>query len=781
MIMNKIDSGLCSISAALRRIFSLLLVCVASYPAVSARDQSVGLVLSGGGSKGIAHIGVIQALEDNGIPVDYVTGTSMGAIVGGLYACGYSPAEMLELIESRSFSYWSTGRIDESLVYYFSRPEPTPALYSVNVPSKRDRRGGGSPVPTSLISPLPMNFAFMDLFAPYTAQCGGRFDRLFVPFRCVASDVVGKHKVVLGSGSVGDAIRASMSFPIVFQPTEIDSTMLYDGGIYDNFPVDVMRDEFHPDIVIGIDVSTPDKHPSYDVVSQLETMIIQNNDYTLPAEEGIKIHIDLSRFGLLDFQKAREIYKIGYDRAMEYMDSIRGRVVVRTDSGAVASRRAAFKASTPGLRFDSVSVTGGSKSQNRYISYLFDREQSDAFGVRRARDAYYRAISSDKMRNLLPCASYDSVSGLFDLSLKASVKDDLKVGVGGYITSSTNSMVFLSAGYSTMSFRSVEASVNAWIGQSYMAGMANAGLHLRTGNPSALDLQAVVSRQKFYENDNLFFTKDIPRFVTQTEAFGRLRYMMGAGRNGKVEGGVGIGYLDDRYYDHVFTGTSWLDKDRCSYTLGQVCLKYEFNTLNNRNYPTSGGYIRSDLSAVTGRYRFRSHLVRQGDVADDIHWATLAVAGKKYFAIHPKVALGVESDVVVSTRKLLRDYNAAIVGASAFNPTPSSYNAFNPAFRANSYVTAGVVPVWNVSGLLQLRLSMHAFMPFRRIGIDPSSGYACYGRWFSDPEFFGELAAVYSFPFASLSAYCNYMSYPARNWNVGVSFGIFILAPEFLK
>ena len=143
MIMNKIDSGLCSISAALRRIFSLLLVCVASYPAVSARDQSVGLVLSGGGSKGIAHIGVIQALEDNGIPVDYVTGTSMGAIVGGLYACGYSPAEMLELIESRSFSYWSTGRIDESLVYYFSRPEPTPALYSVNVPSKRDRRGGG--------------------------------------------------------------------------------------------------------------------------------------------------------------------------------------------------------------------------------------------------------------------------------------------------------------------------------------------------------------------------------------------------------------------------------------------------------------------------------------------------------------------------------------------------------------------------------------------------------------------------------------------------------------
>lgn len=748
---------------------------------ILAREQSVGLVLSGGGSKGIAHIGVIQALEDNGIPIDYVTGTSMGAIVGGLYACGYSPAEMLELIESRGFSYWSTGRIDESLVYYFSRPEPVPVMYSVNVPSRRDKNSDVAPVPASLISPLPMNFAFMELFAPYTAQCSGRFDRLFVPFRCVASDVVGKHKVVLSSGSVGDAIRASMSFPIVFQPTEIDSTMLYDGGIYDNFPVDVMREEFHPDIMIGIDVSTPDKHPSYDVVNQLETMIIQNNDYSLPDNEGVKIHIDLSRFGLLDFQKAREIYKIGYDRAMEYIDSIRGRITSRRPAGVVATRRAGFKAATPRLCFDSVSVTGGSPAQNRYISYLFDRERSDTFGVRRARDAYYRAISSDKMRNLLPVAHYDSSSGLFDMVLKASVKDDLKVGVGGYITSSTNSMVFLSAGYSIMSFRSVEAGINAWIGQSYMAGMAEASLHLRTGNPSALALQAVVSRQKFYENDNLFFTKDIPRFVTQMEAFGRLQYMMGAGRNGKMSGGVGIGYIDDRYYDHSFTGAASLDKDRCYYTLGQARLQYEFNTLDYQNYPTSGGYLRAILSGMLGNYTYRSHLSRHDVTDGDVKWATLSVTGRRYLSIHPKVSIGLEGETVLSTRKLMCDYNAAIVGAPSFNPTPASYNSFNPAFRANSYIAAGVVPVWNVAGMLQLRLNVHTFMPLRKIEPDPLTGYAHYGRWFSNPEFFGELAAVYSLPFASLSAYCNYMSYPARNWNVGISFGIFILAPKFLR
>ncbi|MDE7452384.1 MAG: patatin-like phospholipase family protein, partial [Paramuribaculum sp.] len=81
------------------------------------RSQAVGLVLSGGGAKGIAHIGVIKALEENNIPIDYITGTSMGAIIGGLYACGYTPAEMLELIKSKDFEYWSSGKIDPSLTY----------------------------------------------------------------------------------------------------------------------------------------------------------------------------------------------------------------------------------------------------------------------------------------------------------------------------------------------------------------------------------------------------------------------------------------------------------------------------------------------------------------------------------------------------------------------------------------------------------------------------------------------------------------------------------------
>ena len=193
-------------------------------PVPVSTSQSVGLVLSGGGAKGIAEIGAIQALEDNDIPIDYIAGTSMGAIVGGLYACGYTPAEMMEMIASKGFGYWSSGTIDPELTYYFVRQPQTPAFARLNVNLSRTDSADTTPgiLPASLISPLPMNFAFMDLFAAYTAQCSSDFNNLFVPFRCVTSDITAKKKIVCRSGQLSDAIRASMSFPCVFAPIKMN-------------------------------------------------------------------------------------------------------------------------------------------------------------------------------------------------------------------------------------------------------------------------------------------------------------------------------------------------------------------------------------------------------------------------------------------------------------------------------------------------------------------------------------------------------------------------------
>ncbi|MGN0230800.1 MAG: patatin-like phospholipase family protein, partial [Muribaculaceae bacterium] len=413
---------------------------------LTASAQSVGLVLSGGGAKGIAHIGVIKALEENDIPIDFVTGTSMGSIVGGLYACGYSPEEMMALIQSKGFSYWSTGQIDDRYVYYFSKPDASPAIFNVNVSLGDSTKTTTSILPTSLINPLPMNFAFMELFAPYTAQCGGNFDNLFVPFRCVASDIYDKHKVVMSSGRVGDAIRASMTFPVAFKPIKMGGKYMFDGGIYDNFPVDVMNDDFSPSFIIGVDVTAGNEEVDEDnLIEQIEAMVMQPQNDTVDARNGIKISLNLKKFGLLDFQKAQAIYQIGYDRTIEMIDSIKSRIGRRIDAGTVALRRQVFKCKTPELRFTNVEVEGAERSQNEYVQHMFVDDSTDVIDSEQAKVAYYRAISSGKIKDLLPKATYKPDEGLFGLNLGMTAKENLSIGAGGYLTSSTNSMLFLSA------------------------------------------------------------------------------------------------------------------------------------------------------------------------------------------------------------------------------------------------------------------------------------------------------------------------------------------------
>lgn len=125
-----------------------------------------------------------------------------------------------------------------------------------------------------------MNFAFMRIFAPYSAQANNDFNQLFVPFRAVASDVYHKRAVILRNGDLGDAVRASMSFPFVFKPIEIDSVLVYDGGIYNNFPVDVMKEDFNPDVIIGSVVATEVTKPKEDnLMTQIENMVMQKSDY----------------------------------------------------------------------------------------------------------------------------------------------------------------------------------------------------------------------------------------------------------------------------------------------------------------------------------------------------------------------------------------------------------------------------------------------------------------------------------------------------------------------
>ena len=744
----------------------------------SNKRESVGLVLSGGGAKGIAHIGVIKALEDAEIPIDYIAGTSMGAIVGSLYSCGWSPDSMMNFFTAPDFHYWSTGTVNPADKYWFSMPDPSPRWVGINLNFRDSTLFSMNMLPTNLISPIPMNMEFLRLYAKYTKQCGEDFNNLMVPFRCVCSDVYHKRKIVCGSGSLGDAVRASMSFPLVFKPIKMDGVLVYDGGIYDNFPVDVMRKDFKPDFIIGVSVSGPDTKPQQgNIYSQLEDMIIQNNDYSLPPEEGVKIQVPVLQFGVLDFDKAREIYSIGYRTGLQMVDSIKRRINVTRPLSDVKLRRKEFSSRTPTVMFDSVAVQGASTGQASYIRHLFDRGKNYPFDMEQTQKAYYQAISTGKLSNLVPQAVFSKDSTT--LLLEATVKDSWNIGIGGWISSSTNSMLYLGFGYHTLRFLSLDADISGWLGQTYFAGMANVKFALPSFSPSYLRLTGVISRQKFYSTEQLFYQNSSPSFISDYQAYIRLQYAHELSRTSRIYTDIGYAFLWDKYYPAGTTDYAHTDRDKSQYKVAAIRIGYEDDTLDGIMYPSQGHRFSAMLFGALEH----SKQIPAKQSSDRIPYtsfpkARLEAEWKRFFPLDRKFILGFEAEGAATFQHHRQDYTAAMISAPSFAPTPSTQNYFNEAFRADNYLAAGVIPIFKPFGNMQLRGDLYLFAPVRN-AIRLTDGTLGYNGWFRKTAFIGEIAAVYNFPFASLSIYCNYLSHPRRNWNFGINFGIFLQAPRF--
>jgi NTE family protein len=245
-------------------VFLFTLIVANAYSQDTIRRPRIGLVLSGGGAKGFAHVGALKVIEEAGIPVDYITGTSIGSIVGGLYAMGYDAATLEKVIGTQNW---------EALLSNESRREFIPAItkeeqsrYLLSLPVKANKIA----IPEGVLNGQKA----MDLFTylSYGYHDVTDFSKLPIPFKCIAADIATGEEVILDKGYLPKAMRASMSVPAVFSACEIDNRMLVDGGIINNFPVDRCR-EMGADIIIGIDIG--DELMSKDKITTIPDMISQ--------------------------------------------------------------------------------------------------------------------------------------------------------------------------------------------------------------------------------------------------------------------------------------------------------------------------------------------------------------------------------------------------------------------------------------------------------------------------------------------------------------------------
>ena len=278
----------------------------AQEPAVK-QDLKVGLVLSGGGAKGLAHIGVLKVLEEAGIRIDYIGGTSMGAMVGAMYASGYSANELDSIFRSLDFDKLLQDKISrrsKSLHerYLYDR-------YAVALPFNNFKVG----LPRAVSKGQSIYNEFVKLLYPVNEIYD--FSQLPIPFLCVATDIETGKGVVLENGFLPQAIKASGSFPSLFDLVEIDGKLLTDGGIADNYPVDEIKKK-GVDIIIGVDVQSPlakreEINSVLSIFSQITTFPMTDNMPRKIKETDIYIKPNIDGFNIISFDKGEEIINNG--------------------------------------------------------------------------------------------------------------------------------------------------------------------------------------------------------------------------------------------------------------------------------------------------------------------------------------------------------------------------------------------------------------------------------------------------------------------------------------
>ena len=284
--------------------------------------KKVAVVLSGGGAKGMAHIGALKVLERAGIPIDIVTGTSMGSIIGGLYAIGYNAQALDSMVRVQDWSYVITDREDLRRQSLNDRRKQNTYVYTTGMTiGKRNMQAGG------IIKGKNLAELFQRLCTGYTDSIDFTHD-LRIPFACVATNIIDNSEVDFHSGRLPQAMRASMAIPAAFSPVRLGDKVLVDGGLKNNYPADIAR-EMGADIIIGVTVQGAPKEAAdlvgtMSILSQIIDVNCKNKYEENLAITDLHLSVDTKGYGSASFSHAAidTLIRRGEEVAMRHWDDI---------------------------------------------------------------------------------------------------------------------------------------------------------------------------------------------------------------------------------------------------------------------------------------------------------------------------------------------------------------------------------------------------------------------------------------------------------------------------
>jgi len=397
------------------------------------QQKKVALVLSGGGAKGMAHIGVLKVLEEAGMPVDMICGTSIGSLIGGLYAIGYDAAALDSMVRVQDWTFLLSDKLYKKEQNIIDREKQDQYFFAVNLKelSKSGLSGNG------LIKGQNLANLFSQLTIGYHDSID--FNTLPIPFACVATDMVKFKEVDFHSGYLATAMRSSMSIPAAFSPVRLDSMVLVDGGLRNNYPADIAR-EMGADVIIGVslqkmkDKTVDDFNAPGAVINQLIDVNCENKYKENWDMTDIKIRVNCDGYGTASFN-AKAVDSLilrGYAAAKEHWDEIVAvRRMVMGDSTSRAKRyinRYAMPASEK-IKLSGITYRDITEKDKKYLIDKFRLDKADSISISQI-EKIITALRGNLFYNDASYQLKEEQGGAYHLSIDTEGKKASKIYVG---------------------------------------------------------------------------------------------------------------------------------------------------------------------------------------------------------------------------------------------------------------------------------------------------------------------------------------------------------------
>jgi NTE family protein len=741
-------------------------------------SQKVGLVLSGGGSSGVTHIGVLKALEENNIPIDYISGTSMGALIGGFYAAGYSPQEIEEIFLSTQFQDWAEGNLNKKYSYYLREKDENPSLITFKLDMDTLLETN---LPTNLISPTSLNYGLMSYFAPSTALANNNFDSLFIPFRCVASDIISKKSVILKEGELATAVRASMAYPLYLSPITYGDKLLFDGGLYNNFPADVMYDDFLPDYIIGSNVSSNFSKPDEDnIVSQVKAIIVDDTEYSISCENGILIEPEATEFSLFDFDNNKKLIQIGYDATINKIDSLKNSIKRRVHLTELQEKRKYYKDRLPPLIFEDIEVSGLKDSQNKYIRKSL-RFKGDTVSAKTLQSEYIKVSSDDKIKSIYPRAKLNKESNYFTLKLNSKKEKDLFISLGGIYSSRPINEVYIGLQYNILSKTAISILANTYFGKLHNSLSGGFRFDFPFQIPFYWETTYTMDGWDYFKSNSTFFEDTRPSFLVINDNYFKTELAFPIAYKGKIKIDGTAGELINNYYQNKqFLSTDTTDKTR--FRNFSAALNFEQNSLDIKQYASSGTFfslggrfIRGEEHSIPG-----STSIIKDEFDTILNWIQFKITYDKYLNKNGKVRFGLFGEGVFSNQPFFNNYTASVLSAPAFQPVSESKTLFQENLRAHSYFAVGVKNIFQILKKFQLRFETYLFQPYKQI-LQDNTKRAYYGSVWEEQQFILSASTVYHSPIGPFAINLNYYDKYEEHWSLLFHFGYIIFNKKSLE